>query len=89
MAYQRAPRTEEEISQIMEIYEEDEREHGCGYWSVCLDHDCFCSMDAPVSQGFDIAIWDRMLDEKEVELAMLHEELRKSYQSEYDDDDEW
>lgn len=43
--------TEKEIQEIRETYNSDELEHGCGYWSVCLDHECFCSMDAPSVKG--------------------------------------
>lgn len=66
--------TEKEIQEIRETYNSDELEHGCGYWSVCLDHECFCSMDAPVSKGFNIEVWDRMYADMREELGELQKE---------------
>lgn len=60
-------------------YLRDEREHGCGYWSVCSDRECFCSPDAPVSQGFNEEIWQRMNREK----AELEDELWREFNEEY------
>lgn len=77
-------RTPEEIAEIKEIFDEDELKHGCGYWSVCIDHACFCSMDAAVSQGFNIEVWDRLEKEYREEITAYREEMRQ-----YDEEDDW
>lgn len=59
---------------IEEIFEEDEREYGCGYYSVCLEHACPCHPDAPVSQGFSKEIWEKMRKEMEDELEVDEED---------------
>lgn len=69
--------TEKEIREIRETFEADEVEHGCGYWSVCLEHECFCSTDAPVSRGFNIEVWDRMYADMREELAELRRECEQ------------
>lgn len=46
-----------------ESYFRNKHTHGCGYYSVCLEHDCPCSPTAKVNKGFDINVWDRMSDE--------------------------
>lgn len=66
----------------LERYLEDEREHGCGYWSVCGDRECFCSLEAPVSQGFSEEIWQQMTSDK----AELDDELQREFNERYWDD---
>lgn len=48
---------------ILEQYYSDSIEYGCGYWSVCRDHDCQCHPTSKVMQGFDIDVWERMKHE--------------------------
>jgi len=38
-------------------YDHNLEVHGCGYWSVCLEHDCPCHPTARVNQGFSIDTW--------------------------------
>lgn len=68
----------EEVKSIHEqIFEEDEMEHGCGYWSVCCEHACPCSPSAAVSQGFSEEVWEN--------LAKESEDLRADYDKWADD----
>jgi len=30
---------------------------GCGYWNVCIEHDCACAL---TSKGFDKEIYEKM-----------------------------
>lgn len=46
-----------------EQYAADLAAMGCGYYSVCGDHACPCSPDAPVMKGFDEFIWNKMAKE--------------------------
>jgi len=34
--------------------------YGCGYWNVCLEHDCPCTLD---SKDFDSDIYNRLLSD--------------------------
>lgn len=80
--------TPEEIEQIKAEYEEAEKEYGCGYWPVCYEHDCFCSMDAEVSQGFSIDVWERLHDEMHEQFHEDREEIKRSYELEVEYDPE-
>lgn len=63
-----------------EQYEENEKEHGCGYWSVCDDHRCPCSSLSALKRGYNPIVWESMSRE-------LHAEIAFGYpQYEYDDD---
>ncbi|MCM1439775.1 MAG: hypothetical protein NC131_11340 [Roseburia sp.] len=86
--------TEKEIKAIKENYDRDELQHGCGYWSCCLEHDCFCSMDAKVSKGFDIKVWDSMMESfqrgmHEYQLELEELEREEDERGCPDDDDIW
>lgn len=52
--------TEEIIKIHQAQFEKDKEIHGCGYWSVCSDHCCPCSPEAPVSQGFSEKTWQSL-----------------------------
>lgn len=41
-------------------YDQAIREEKCGYWFVCSERACPCSPGAPVSQGFDPEVYERM-----------------------------
>lgn len=63
--------TTEDLEIIRKIFDEDELEHGCGYYSQCLEHACPCSPSAPVSQGFNIDVWNRLSEEKQAEMDFI------------------
>ncbi len=47
-----------------ERYNEDLRKHECGYWSVCFDKGCPCSIDKNVN-GFDNEVYKKLGSEYE------------------------
>lgn len=85
--------TEEEIRLIRETYDKDEENHGCGYWSVCLEHDCMCHEESPVRQGFDINVWDDMEADMDAQIASVwgDDDYLDAEDGDYDygDDDEF
>ena len=56
-------------------YNKDIEQHDCGYWSVCEDHGCACSIDKNVD-GFNNEVYQEM----KVDLQKQAEEF-------YDNDD--
>lgn len=81
------------------LYNDDLIEHGCGYYGVCLEHDCPCHPDAAVSKGFDLGVYLRLKKESDDEYRRGMDEIIRSdpfYDPErdgvFDDDeeeDEW
>lgn len=67
--------TYEESNPRLEQYYRDNEEFGCGYWSVCLEHDCCCSRSAPVSQGFSEEVWNSMSRDKIKSSIFVFDEL--------------
>lgn len=72
----------------LEIFNEDQEIHGCGYWSVCLEHDCPCHPDANVSKGFNIDVYNKLAAEMASMLPdpEYYDEFDDEYYDEYDDD---
>ena len=60
-------------------YEEDEKLHGCGYWSVCSDHACPCSNNVNTSTGFSKEIWDRMEKDLIEFKGLIISDVKKTY----------
>lgn len=65
-----------------EQYKKDLEIYGCGYWSLCLEHDCPCHPTARVNQGFSMDTWNRMKLDMEAQ-------LEDYYGPEYIEDDYW
>jgi hypothetical protein len=51
---------EEKNKRYKNAYNENENRHGCGYWGVCIEHDCPCSPTAKVKQGYDFKTYESM-----------------------------
>ena len=57
-------RTMEEKDKIFKAsYDKNLTVHGCGYWGVCMEHDCPCSPSAKVSQGYNVETYSSMRTE--------------------------
>ena len=48
--------------------------HGCGYWHVCDDHACGCSLSSAVGQGFDPETYASMAKSNAVAMEELNQE---------------
>lgn len=82
-----------EIAQIHQLYDKALVEHGCGYYPVCYEHDCFCNPDALVLKGFSIDLWDKMADEFDWAVAEFQRMISAAEMIDDDleeeDDEDW
>lgn len=44
-----------------EIFQENMEKYGCGYHSVCKEHDCSCRLDAETE--LDENTWDKLANQ--------------------------
>lgn len=80
--------SEDIVKMHQEMFEEDESKHGCGYYSVCIEHACPCSSTAAVSQGFNEEVWQRLSEEADRELRAMRDSLPSYYQWDEEDEDD-
>lgn len=55
-------------------FRENQREFGCGYWSVCTTNECCCWLNED-DESFDEEIWDEMVNARAEYDQKLREEL--------------